>query len=798
MVNAVKIFVSATSSDLMSLRGQVKAWILDMGWLPVVQDNFPPEDKTVATMLHKRISECDAVVHIIGECYGAEPRSVAAGEPRRSYTQLEAAIARKMRKRLFVVLLREGFPYDLHEPEAEELRALQRAYREQVANGEHLYIFCGTPSELEPAIRKLRVEVDKLRNSRRGMVTVFALLLGAFFLFAYYLKYTSDRRNEQREGQLTELIQMMKGNNGDADKTRMKILSGYEADIPGLKTLPTDKIAEALLEVIAESAIPTARADDLPENTKQIFAGVYKSEKDFRFSDAAKLLETALGKIDPRDIESKVELLAESGRVAKLQLLYRDAADFYQRAADASRTDHNAKWRYTVEAAGALYAQGNEAGENAALKDAIQRYQDAADMISRDHEPREWGIVHNDLGKALAKLGERENGTQHLTEAVGAFQEALKVREKALGEQTTIAGRAESPEEEWADTEDNLGYALVRIGERESEPTQYQAAVDAFTQALSVRTPEANPLKWALTQNNLGNALIRIGEDESGTEHLVRAIAAYTAARDVRSRKGPKLDWAATENNLCLATDLLGERESGTQHLEEAVAACNAALTERTQQRVPLEWAMTQNNLGNALLRLAERETGTAHLRAAIDAFNAALAERREDRVPLEWAETKNNLGLALQTLSPRENEAENLQLAISTYNEALRQYRRDSAPLEWAMTKSNIGNALIDLGERETGTARLQEAVASFDEALLVYTRERAPLNWAAGIGDQGVAKMLLAKREANVALAKQAVEQLQAAYQAAHDGNDTVTSAIYQERLPEARGILDKLTKH
>src|SRR6202012_3705753 len=96
--------------------------------------------------------------------YGSAPRSPLKGQPRRSYTQIEAVLARKLRKRLFIVLLDECFPYDQSEPEPKELQVLQEAYRVQVAPGEHLYIPCRSPSDLEPEIRKLRVEIDRLNK----------------------------------------------------------------------------------------------------------------------------------------------------------------------------------------------------------------------------------------------------------------------------------------------------------------------------------------------------------------------------------------------------------------------------------------------------------------------------------------------------------------------------------------------------------------------------------------------------------------------------------------------------------
>ena len=91
-----------------------------------------------------------------------------------------------------------------------------------------------------------------------------------------------------------------------------------------------------------------------------------------------------------------------------------------------------------------------------------------------------------------------------------------------------------------------------------------------------------------MTQNNLGNALARLGERESGTARLEEAVAAYRAALEERTRERVPLDWAGRRTISATALSRLGERESGTARLEEAVAAFRAALEERTRERVPL------------------------------------------------------------------------------------------------------------------------------------------------------------------------------------------------------------------
>jgi hypothetical protein len=48
---------------------------------------------------------------------------------------------------------------------------------------------------------------------------------------------------------------------------------------------------------------------------------------------------------------------------------------------------------------------------------------------SRDRVPLDWATTQNNLGLALARLGERESGTARLEEAVTAWDACLTVTE---------------------------------------------------------------------------------------------------------------------------------------------------------------------------------------------------------------------------------------------------------------------------------------------------------------------------------------------------------------------------------
>jgi hypothetical protein len=85
------------------------------------------------------------------------------------------------------------------------------------------------------------------------------------------------------------------------------------------------------------------------------------------------------------------------------------------------------------------------------------------------------------------------------------------------------------------------------------------------------------PLDWAETQTNLGAALVILGQRESGTARLEEAVTAYRTALEERTRDRMPLDWAETQNDLGAALALLSERKAQPQLLKEALEASRAA-----------------------------------------------------------------------------------------------------------------------------------------------------------------------------------------------------------------------------
>ena len=60
---------------------------------------------------------------------------------------------------------------------------------------------------------------------------------------------------------------------------------------------------------------------------------------------------------------------------------------------------------------------------------------------------------------------------------------------------------------DWAVTQSNLGATLAALGERDDGTARLEQAVAAYTEALKERTRARVPLGWAETQNNLDRAI---------------------------------------------------------------------------------------------------------------------------------------------------------------------------------------------------------------------------------------------------------------------------------------------------
>jgi tetratricopeptide (TPR) repeat protein len=397
---------------------------------------------------------------------------------------------------------------------------------------------------------------------------------------------------------------------------------------------------------------------------------------------------------------AEAELCTLLGRAALAQRDLAGAMARFEEGLDLlSPVGQDASWSYSSDAAEVLLNFGDLAGRNDAIEAAIQLYRLALANVPQEERPIRWSQTQNNLGRALLILGQRVTGVTRITEAAAAFRQSLEILTPLLATSDQLVN--------WATISNNLAGVLARLGERMGDSQKLSEALSILETARARISRDHSPLTWAIISNSLASTLRFMAVQEVGSIDLRRATSIYYEVIAEFDKLELPAEWAVAQNNLSTVLLMIGRRQKSRTILIKAETALRAALTVRTRERVPLLWATSQNNLGNVLQSLGKLEHGRSRLLAAVAAYNAALEERTRTRVPLEWAETKNNLGFALRILGLRTPGTELLEQSIDAFHEALEERTRVVAPAAWEETQNNLAKAVRTLELREQQIAR-------------------------------------------------------------------------------------------
>ena len=285
-------------------------------------------------------------------------------------------------------------------------------------------------------------------------------------------------------GQIVNISKQL-GVTEDAAKTLLRVV-GKQVD------LPDEKLAEQLIKVAANYGRLQAQVAALnPNNTtaRDLIEGAKMEIRDGHFAEAYAMLsqatETQIAAArqagvlsDQAQAAAHAQLLgaaastAAEGDLAITELDYQKAAALFKQAVDLVPAGQAAtSFNYLNRYVNALYRQGDEHGDNSALKQVIGILQTIALHLPRDRAPLKWARTQNALGLALMKLGERESDSTDLQNAIAAFRAAQEMT------------RDRAPLD-WAETQNDLGTALENLGERETDNTDLQGAVIVYRAAL--------------------------------------------------------------------------------------------------------------------------------------------------------------------------------------------------------------------------------------------------------------------------------------------------------------------------
>jgi Domain of unknown function (DUF4062) len=211
------IFISAVSRELKSARQLVANTLIFLGYDPEWQDIFGTEEGDLRAMLRRRIDSCEAVVQLVGKCYGTEPPSADEEFGRVSYTQYEALYAGSKKKKVWYFFLDDNFPTDPHDEEDDEKRKLQDDYRARLKADSHVYHPLGTREGLEASVLKLRDDLTRLRRGIKRWAVFVAAFLVLSVALSVWLLQSQQHSNEQLQALQEKFETLQRGINSFAE-----------------------------------------------------------------------------------------------------------------------------------------------------------------------------------------------------------------------------------------------------------------------------------------------------------------------------------------------------------------------------------------------------------------------------------------------------------------------------------------------------------------------------------------------------------------------------------------------------
>lgn len=686
-----RIFVSATSGDLRSARSIARDALLTINCHPVEQTNFEPDYRTVAEMLRGKIQQCQALIHIVGYRYGAEPdpASLPAGTPRRSYTQMEYHIARELGLRVYTFLLPEDYPYDEppHEEDA-ELTALQNEHRAHLRADPHLRESPRDQVELRTRIIALQEKVvaleqeqqaihKEVKTSRRWGLWVAAaifLLLGAIGWGVHYI-------TTQNQG-ITSEVKEIKVVFAKERSFMARILARANDRIKDWENMkPAERFDLALDEIAREDKIPADELRallDLYVERVEIDPDAEAEDKYYvlmrkqLFGDAAKLASSEAETAEARMKQQASRRAAAQAVLEKAaeeeQLERQRAIDFFQKEGAA----HFSAVKYEA---------------------ALSAYQKAAALVDKAADPLGWCDVSNKVAFMMYKLA-------RLKEAVPMMREILHIRRAYLDHHNpelavsfnNLASilvdsgcyeEAEShyysalqiDEAHFGPNDPKVAHRLVNIAWLLKHTNRIQDAEDSFRRALEIieSSQGENDADVSIALNGLAQLLHDTGRIPEAEQLYQRALTIS------ESCFGPNHPSVATDlNNLGRVLHDKGRLAEAEPLLRRALRVC-----ETVYGPDHTEVALGLNNLGQLLHDSGRLNEAEPVLRRSLEIYEDHFGSN-----DFRLAVPLNNLSGLLRSLD-RFSEAEPLAHRMV----AILVASRRSSGIEHPRFKAIVGN---------------------------------------------------------------------------------------------------------
>ena len=467
---SISVFLSTVSDEFRRYRDQLRTDLTRHNVEVKVQEDFKGLGGDTLDKLDIYIAHCDAVVHLVGEMTGSAPGEREQRALVRKYSDLPARLPP------LEDVLRRGAEISYTQWEA--WLALYHGKLLLMAKAEPTAARGPSFTPTEQSREAQAAHLGRLEVVKRYPDCSFASEAD----LAKHIAYTA----------ILDLL-----------------VADYAREAACARDVAEGFIREMAASVAADPHLDLERMKQAVRTAIEIY------EQEI----AGGQTRTNLGDIVDQALANARRLAGEGkSRLARTAL--RRTADTLRREEEERRSAHGERIRTLLgfERDIALAAYNGEAAAEAIVVMAESLY---GDQVG---DRRKTLIAEGD---SVEEFGDRRGSNVHLIAAIAVRRATLRLA---------------STSGEIGFDQANLGNALSRLGERENGTARLEEAVAAYRAALEEMTRERVPLDWALTHMNLGNTLLRLGERESGTARLEEAVTAWDACLTVTATVWPS-EW---------------------------------------------------------------------------------------------------------------------------------------------------------------------------------------------------------------------------------------------------------------
>jgi tetratricopeptide (TPR) repeat protein len=530
-----RLFLSAVSDELRTVRKEVAATVHRLGFDPVSQDDFPTGYGELRQWLRKQIDSCAGLIQLIGHGYGAEPPDVDPEYGRISYTQFEFLYARDRKKKTWVIVVGEGcnrdkppgkldLPREAAHPDPQgyqaERRKLQQDYIARLKAENHLRHTANNKTEMENIILRLRDDLGELRKQWEDWLKEDASFKAAMLderaaaarlttekIRAYLLQTIEETHGRElaeaeaaSDWRKRQLLREAAQTAHTARLSRIEELAASFAEIEGRGTATSvfQEMTRILTEQGVDEAISyvgTQRSSILKTVHDRAKAAHERNRAELQPLLQAAALQEARGEADEAralyadilDAEPDwLEALnasfwfhADQGDIASIHSTVDDAWRNYKEAHRIAllltATDPgNTEWQRDLSISHERL--GDVARERGNLKEAAQDYRDGLEicmnLVAIDRTNTDWQC---DLSVFHERLGEIARARGNLEEAARAYRDSLGIRKGLVA--------ADPGNNEW---QRDLSVSHGRLGDVAMEEGNLEEAARAYGNSLKI------------------------------------------------------------------------------------------------------------------------------------------------------------------------------------------------------------------------------------------------------------------------------------------------------------------------